>query len=379
MYRAAVRIGIIPTDNATGVGRVFRRTVETMVRIAPHHEYSLLLASDARAPPSFGGVTPRVYRPRSFPVLGRSLREREIRRVVREEGFDLVHDMANGGLPRIALPAVKLETVHDTVPYVFPDVVPPSVRRWYRIAIPRVLASADLIITVGNVVKQDLVRFLKLPETKIRVVQNGVDDRFVPIADKAACRKRVGLEFPFLLFLGNIGPKRNVHRLVRAYGTIASRHPGLRLVLGGPHNPQDPYVIELHRITKDLGLTEKVLLPGFVSDEDLPWLYNAAEAFAYIPVYEGFCLPPVEAMGCGTPVVVSDNPPLREVVADGATLVDGSSVEAIAAGLETALEDSAERERLRERGIARARWLSWDRTARGVLAVYDEAAALRSA
>jgi glycosyltransferase involved in cell wall biosynthesis len=217
------------------------------------------------------------------------------------------------------------------------------------------------------------VRFLRIPREKVRVVQNGVDDRFRRMPDKAECRKRVGYEFPFVLFVGNLVAKRNVHRLVRGFARVSRQHPEMKLVLAGPYDPGETYVRELRRIIEREGLGQKTLLPGYIDDEELPALYNAAEAFAYVPFYEGFCLPPLEAMACGVPVVVSDNPPLREVVGDAAIIVDPLRVDDIARGMEVALFDDDMRGRLREKGVARAALFPWGKTARGVLAVYEEA------
>ena len=368
-----MRIGVIATDNLTGIGRVFQRTLGELVRLAPEHSFELLVPSTAVQVPAFPGVNRHSFSAPPFPVLGRYLRDRTLRGLAKRLKLDVLHDLSNGGLPLGSTHALKVETVHDTVPYVYPDVVPASVRRWYRFTIPKVLRGADVIITVGNVVKRDLVRFLGISAAKIRVVQNGVDDRFKPLGGQGDLRRRLGFPFPFVLFLGNVIPKRNVHRLVRAFASIATRHPDTKLVLAGPYDSGLPYVVELRRHIKDGGLDEKVFLTGFVEDDLLPWLYNAAEAFAYVPFYEGFCLPPLEAMACGIPVVVSDTPPLREVVEDGGLFVDPFSIEDIADGLEAALFDGATRRELGTRGIGRAKSLSWEKTARGVLAVYDEA------
>jgi len=348
-----------------------------MIRLAPERNFVVLAPEGAERAVDFPGVPRHTFPSSALPVFGRYLRDPAIRRLAARLKLDVLHDMANGGLPLTSVQAAKIETVHDTVAYAYPELVPNSVRRWYRSTIPKVLDRADLIITVGHVVKADLVKFLGLPGTKIRVVQNGVDERFRPIAGKEECRRRAGFHFPFVLFLGNLIPKRNVHRLVEGFARIAPHHPTLRLVLAGPYDPTSAYVGGMRRIIDETGLGNRVVLAGFVNDELLPWLYNAAEAFVYVPFYEGFCLPPLEAMACGIPVVVSDNPPLQEVVGEAAIRVDGYSVEAIAEGLESALSDETRRTDLAEKGRVRVGQFSWRRTAEGVLRAYDEVAAVR--
>ncbi len=373
-----MRIGVIASGNLTGIGRVFRETFRRMPSIAPEHEFVLLAPRNGQRETLFAETPRHEFSSPSTPIIGRLFRDSALRRLADRLHLDVLHDMSNGGLPLGELSAATVETVHDTVAYVYPDLVPPSVRRWYRSTVPRVLRQADLIVTVGHTVKTDLVKYLGLPPDKIRVVQNGVDERFRPL-EGVASRQLTGLTSPYVLFVGNLTPKRNLHRLVEAFSRLAPRYSEVQLVLAGPYDPHLPYMAELRRIIGRTGLNGRVRLLGHVADDLLPWLYNGAEAFAYVPFYEGFCLPPLEAMACGRPVVVSDNPPLREVVADGAILVDAGSVDRIADGLEAALSNPSLREEIVRKGLARAHQLTWEATARGVLGVYDEVVGLRSA
>jgi glycosyltransferase involved in cell wall biosynthesis len=275
---------------------------------------------------------------------------------------DVFHS-PSGTLPFVA-PCRQVVTIHD----LFATVEP----RWFRsvrMALQlrtmqrRAAYAADAIIAVSERTRRDLVERFGIPEAKIRVIYNGVDhERFKPLAVEAeAVARRFGVPHPFILCVGSLMPWRNAPRLLRAAARVGM---GL-LFVGRDIWGTDP----TERMAAERGWTW-ARFAGYVSDDDLPVLYAAATVFAYPSLYEGFGIPPVEAMACGTPVVASSAGALPEVLGDAALLVDPYDEDALADALRLAVTHHAE---LRRRGIERAARYTWSKAARETWSVYQTA------
>jgi glycosyltransferase involved in cell wall biosynthesis len=204
------------------------------------------------------------------------------------------------------------------------------------------------------------------------VVYHGVDPVFRPLppGEVAAFRRRRELPDRFILFVGTQEPRKNLERLIEAFARIPQGEAKLVLV-GGKGWLYD----DLFAKIEALSLRDAVVFPGYVGSEELPLWYNAATAFAYPSLYEGFGMPVTEALACGTPVVTSTSSSLPEAAGGAALLVDPEDVEAIATGLTRILDDDTLREALTERGLAHARTFDWSRTARETVRVYRRALA----
>jgi glycosyltransferase involved in cell wall biosynthesis len=213
---------------------------------------------------------------------------------------------------------------------------------------------------------------LKVPRDKIKVITGAVSPAFRPVVDKGRLedvRKRYGLHSPFILYVGTLEPRKNLLRLVRAFAGMKKRGLPHKLVMVGQAGWHcKPIFAEVER----LNLTQDVMFTGYVPFEDLPALYSAAESMAFPSLYEGFGLPVIEAMACGTPVVTSNSSSLAEVGQGAALLVDPLSTEAIADALASIHMDPAVRHDLSGRGICRAEEFTWERSARLTLQVYEE-------
>ncbi len=269
-------------------------------------------------------------------------------------------------------------TIHDIIHLLYPQFLPSRAAHFYaRSMIRRALTRADRIVTVSYNTRQDLVDYFQIPAARIDVIYNGVSPRFhpgVPREEKERVASKLGLTFPYLLFLGGEKPHKNVQNVVRAFAKARlERSLPHSLVLAGPL-PANP--ARLEALIAALELNTVVRRPGVVEDADLPGLYAGAEAFLYPTLYEGFGLPVVEAMACGTPVLTSATSALQEIAGGYACLVDPMDVNAIASGIAQLATDEAARAEFAERGRKRAHDFSWDKTARKTLEVY--AAALRA-
>lgn len=262
-------------------------------------------------------------------------------------------------------------TLHDTAYLHFPQYHLLQNRLYLTLMMPRFIRCADAVICVSEATRQDAVRFYNLPAKKLRVIPEGVEPRFTPITNSStlqSVRERYQLPGRFLLYVGTIEPRKNLSTLLKAYAVLRQSQPEIRLVIaGGKGWLYESFFAEL----RALGLERQVQLLGYVPDEDLPALLNCAAGFAYPSVFEGFGLPPLEAMACGTPVIVSNASSLPEVVGDAGLLLPPTDVQAWVEALRRVLNDNAFHAELRARGLHRAKQFTWEKAARETLKVYD--------
>jgi glycosyltransferase involved in cell wall biosynthesis len=272
-------------------------------------------------------------------------------------------------LPRLTH-ARSVFTLHDTAYLHFPEYYLPRNRHFLRIMVPRFLRRAERVIVVSEHTRSDAIRFYGLDPERIDVIPEGVDARFSRDMDEgtiSAVRRKYRAPERFILHVGTIQPRKNLTTLLDAFAIVRASHPDVGLVIAGAKGwLYEGFFDRLRRS----GLEEHVTLTGQVPDEDLPGLYRSAEVFAYPSVYEGFGLPPLEAMACGVPVVSSNASSLPEVVGDAGTLLDPLDVGGWVRALDALLRDPVLRAGSAARGVARASQFSWDRAAERTLEVY---------
>lgn len=253
-------------------------------------------------------------------------------------------------------------TVHDLAVIDHPEFFNRRYAAWYRFLLPRLVHRVRRIIAVSQFTKQRLIEVFGVPEKRITVIWNGIDERFCPRPEEqisAAIEKLCIPSHRYLVALGSLEPRKNLKRLLQAWSTIVSGLPNdVWLVLAGAQGKTIVFDgLPLHP------LPQRVHLTGHVSDELLPALYAGAIAAPYVSLYEGFGLPALEAMACGTPVLTSNCTALPEVVGDAALMVDPYDLETISEELNRIIKNYTVREGLRQRGIERANQFRWKRTA----------------
>jgi glycosyltransferase involved in cell wall biosynthesis len=233
------------------------------------------------------------------------------------------------------------------------------------------------VLTVSEASKRDILYYFNIPEDKVTVIHNGLDERFrvsPPETEIHRLRERFQLDEQFVLYAGNVKPHKNVERLIDAFHILHTNgFAHLKLLIIG--SDISKYAM-LRRAIHTYDLHKYVRFLGFVSDETLAALYRLAAVFVFPSLYEGFGFPPLEAMAAGTPVVASNLSSLPEVLGDAALLVDPYDANAIAQAIRRVLVDDALRRDLRIRGLAKVQDYSWEEAARHVRRIYNEVAAV---
>ncbi len=265
-------------------------------------------------------------------------------------------------------------TVHDMVYRAFPETVRGRTRHMLELGLVPSMQRADRIVTDSEFSRSEIIKYYPQFAEKIRVVPCGVDcQRFHPETDPeklAAVRRTYDLPEQYFLYLGTLEPRKNLERLIDAYGVFANNNenPAKLVLAGGKGWLYDG----IFQKVQELGLTGHVYFTQYIADEDLCALMSGALAFVFPSIYEGFGMPPLEAMACGTPVLVSDAASLPEVTGDSAVIVKPDSTASIADGLQRLFTDAALRERLHTEGLERAAQFSWERSAQMLYDVYCE-------
>jgi glycosyltransferase involved in cell wall biosynthesis len=295
---------------------------------------------------------------------------RRLPRAVRRGGFNLFHGLGSLS-PSSSCPFVL--TIHDLIYRQFPASMSMGVRLFMRSVLPAVARRADRVIVPSQCTAREIVEHLGVKEDRVRVVPEGPGNDLRPPTDAAtveAVLRKFGVRRPFIVSVSRAYPHKNLAGLLRAFAVLGDRgRSDLRLVLVGEnyHSGGD-----LDRLVGELGLGERVIFTGFVGQDELSALYSGADVFAFPSLAEGFGLPVLEAMACGTPVVASNASAVPEVVGDAGIVADARDPEVFATALTRVLDDAGLRERLGAAGLARARTFSWNKAAAGTLKVYGE-------
>jgi len=287
-----------------------------------------------------------------------------------KEKIDLLHSLAFV-LP-LWCPRPGVATIYDLSFVLYPEGLSPWRRLYLRSLTPPSARRAKKIIVLAESTKEDLVRLWGIPREKIRVIPCGVDPTFRPLVQGQVLsdfRRHRGLPERFILFVGTLEPRKNVTVLLEAYAQLKGEVPHSLVLVGAKGWRGEEVLAQIERS----GLSDKVLFVGYVEPRELPLWYNAADLFVFPSLYEGFGLPPLEAMACGTPVIASHTSSLPEVVGEAGVLVDPRSPEGMAEAMGRVLGNGELREDMRRKGLERAKGFSWPQAARETALVYQEA------
>ena len=363
----------------TGVGRYLLGLVAALGRIAPDEKFELLIQAGLPASHPAWQLQGSSVHLVPVPLPHMTLRQHwEIPAIVRQRQPDLVH-YPHFDLP-LGTPGPLVVTIHDLKYLMRPEFFPHAgytKRAIMKLMMAHALRRADRVIADSKHTRQDLGQIFELDQRKVLVSYLGVDSHFFHPPSSETLQEaadRYGLSYPYFLFVGERRPHKNLSNLIRAFNIHREqfRRQNIHLVVAGkPYSSyQDP-----EHLVKSLNLEDQIHFIDYVSEPSLPGLYRQARAFILPSYYEGFGLPVLEAMACGTPVIAAKRTSLPEIVGPAGILIDPDDPEDIGAGLRKANQDMAWRKQVIEEGSQRAREFSWDRCASQTLAVYQEVVA----
>jgi glycosyltransferase involved in cell wall biosynthesis len=375
-----------------GIGTYIRNLVRALARVDEQNQYKLITTE--RAVPEFSDLPPN-FETAIFPGTSTSsgtarsgLAQMRYGLFLRKLEADLFHIPLNA-VP-LLMPKPYLVTIHDMSTLLFASQLGyrNRLRHFY---LRRGLLRADRVMAVSMATCRDVEAVLGIPASRMRVIYNAPDPTFHPPSTPAIARvhgeefgyppeiqrvlDRYRIHYPFLLYVGRTNPQKNIPRLVEAFAVLRGEiqenplYKDLRLLIIGDEISRYP---ALRHAVIQSRVEDTVRFLGFVPIDTLRGFYQAASAFVFPSLYEGFGLPPLEAMACGTPVVCSNVSSLPEVVGDAAEIVNPENVFDIARGIREVLLNHERRSQLVERGFDQARRFSWERTAQQVLDAYEE-------
>ena len=355
-----------------GIGTYIRNILIELSRLDRETEYVVLCRPDDVGAGDVLGQNFRMV-PETAPAYSISEQFRIPMSLARER-VQMVHE------PHYVLPPLvrcrSVVTIHDCIHLMFPQYLPSRLAYVYaKGSMWTASKKANKILTVSEASKRDILRFFDVPPEKVVVAHNAIDERFLSPPDPERThlvKQRYQLDHPFVLYVGNIKPHKNIERLIDAFGRARSQCPDdLKLIIIGDEISKYPALrqsVHKHKLDKH------VRFLGFQPMETLATFYRLARAFVFPSLYEGFGLPPLEAMACGAPVVTSNVSSLPEVAGGAALLVDPYDADAIAGGIVQAVTDEALRTELVKRGHERARSFSWTQSVKKIHQIYMEVA-----
>lgn len=357
-----IAIDISQAIYGTGVSVYTKNLVSSLIKLHPEDEF-ILFGSSFRRRQELQTLakklkgTPKIFPfpPTLLDFIWNSLHLIPVEKLIGP--VDIIHT-SDWTEPPSHLP--KITTVHDLIPFKFPQTTTESIRNTHKKRLAWVMRESKKIIAVSQSTKEDLISILKIPEDKIVVIPEGVEDRYCPqsLDIQEMVKKRYKINEDYIFTLSTLEPRKNQTALIKAFKLVREEYPNLQLIIGGRTGWGD--------IPEP---TPGVLMPGYIPDADLPGLYSGCLAFVMPSIYEGFGLPPLQAMACGAPVAVSNVSSLPEVVGDAGVLFDPEDVHEIAAGIIEAIKNRTE---LKEKSLLQASKFIWEKTAEETYRVYQQ-------
>jgi len=371
-----MKIGIVCDcidDGAMGLGRTTGNLANNLTAIDRKNEY-VMVHHNLRQPDFYRGKKELIVPIKKIP-MGRELRKIiELPAILESAGVDLVHDTGQIGPFFFKKKFKKVVTINDLSTLRHPETHVKMNYIRHKYGMPAIIKNVDKITVLSENTKRDLMEIFNVPEDKIRVIYIGVEDRFKVIDQRHASlgdfRRKYSLPYKFILTLSTLEPRKNIITLIKAFHKLKRKYSvEHKLLIAGSSGWKYSGIFGTVR---ELGLENDIIFTGYIPDEELPEIYNLADVFAFPSLYEGFGLPPLEAMACGCPVVTSNTSSLPEVVGDAGIMVSPLDVDGLAKGIYDILNNGTLKESLIYKGLQRAKMFDWKKNAQETLAVYEE-------
>ncbi|MCM0649704.1 glycosyltransferase family 4 protein [Clostridium swellfunianum] len=355
----------------TGIGTYTYQLISSLNNLDKVNEYMLFMPESSNCDISFS----RNFQIKNITEGNKSnfWDEVNIPNILMDKDIEIYHVPQNGvGLPKDKTCPFVI-TLHDVIPYKMPETVGENYLRIFNEEMPHIVSKCDGIITVSEFSKQDIAKAFNFPKEKIFVTHLAAESIYRPL-DKKECsnliKSHYGIDGDYILYVGGFSPRKNIIGLIEAFSKLITKYnKDIKLVIAGKQGKSYPIY---KKKAEDLGVEDSVLFPGFIAVEHLPHLYNASKFLVYPSFYEGFGLPPVEAMACGTPVITSNVTSIPEVLGDSAIFMNPNDVDGLCRSMYDVLSSEELSESLIMKGLVRSSELSWDNTAKETLIAYSK-------
>lgn len=355
----------------TGIGTYSYQLINSLNKIDSHNEYLLFMPESNNLSIKFKKNF--IIKNISQNMYSNFWDEVNIPNILKIKDIDLYHVPQNGiGLPKTkACPFVI--TLHDIIPYKMPKTVGERYLKIFTEEIPRIIPMCDGIITVSHYSKQDIANYFNFPQKKIFVTHLANEDIYKPL-NKISCKefikKTYHIEDDYILYVGGFSPRKNIVGLIEAFSKLISKfkNPKIKLVIAGSKGKSYSMY---KKAAEDLNIENNVIFPGFITLEHMPILYNAAKIFVYPSLYEGFGLPPIEAMACGIPIIASNLTSIPEVVGDAAMLINPYDIEELSNAMYHIIENKTLENQLIKKSLLRSSHFNWIKTAEKTKKAYE--------
>lgn len=360
-------------ERMTGIARYTVQLTYAFKRLEPSLEIILLNPYPTSSHPWYKDFE-------SYPLPGlrllpsaASLGNLLLHQAARKLKLDILHDPC--GIAPFLFPTrayKRVTTIHDAIPFIYPETQPLLTRGVFQTLVRASRWTADGVFTVSTSAARDLRQHLDFSQDKLFVTPLGIQlpEKVISPEEKQNLLQRLGITSPYFLYVGALHPRKNIGRTLEAFLSLRKRNQNTQLVIVGPPSWGADEV--LRQVTASTQGDTGIVFTGFVSDDDLHILYQAARGLVFPSLYEGFGLPALEAMAHGTPVITSNTSSLPEVVGEAGLLIDPLSTKAIERAMQRLLDDDALRATLASQGLERAKLFSWESTAQKTLTAYQQ-------
>lgn len=352
----------------TGIGTYTENILKNLIFLDKLNKYTLYWSGDNYESFKSNNTTIKMASKRYH----RFFQEYFFPKDIKKNNIDIYHISQNGiGLSQ-NIDCLKIVTIHDLIPYIMPETVGKGYLIKFLRDMPRIIEESDAIITVSEYSKKDILKFFPINPDKIFVTPLAADSIYRPL-NRNICKKYISEQYningDFILYLGGFSARKNVSSLIKAYEKISNEiNKNIKLVICGAKKDDIENLIKMKINSKT---SENIIFTDFIPNEDLPKFYNACEVFVYPSLYEGFGLPPLEAMSCGSPVITSNTTSIPEVTDKSAILIDPMNIDMLSCKLYNLLVSDELRKDLSKKGLNRSIEFSWIRTAKKTLEVYE--------
>jgi len=369
-------------QEGTGSGQYLHHLLDALHRVAPELELLPLRPAYNAAPTGLEDapeLLPTALDGRSENLAKVWFEQRAFPRASHGRGADLAH------VPYFAPPWCSrvplVVTIHDLIPLLLPEYAGSRAVRLYMRLVSACVRRAEMVLTDSQASARDIQRLLRIPDERLRIIYLAAEDAYrpVPPTERASVLSRLGLDVPYLLYLGGFDCRKNVIGLLQAFAQARGRISEVCLAIAGRLPASDSaFAPDPRPVAEALGLGESVRWLGWVDEDDKPALYSGATAFCFPSHYEGFGLPVLEAISCGTPAIVGGGSSLDEIAGPGGLVVSPDDLDALAEAMVALCRDAALRQELASAGLGHAAGFSWERTAQETLDAYDAVMARRA-